>query len=323
LAQHINMPALGFGIRQATVLRWLKETGEQVAEGEVLLEVETDKVTLEIESPAAGTLLRKLVDEEAEAAAGQPIAVIGEPGEEQAAEALALQPPETPPAAGRSLSRMRAAIAHVVAASKERIPHFYTTTAVEMTAALDFRRETNKALTEGDKVSLNDLIIKATALALRRVPQLNATFDGERLCLHERINIGIAVSTEDGLLMPVVPDCGNRSLVEIARETKAIVEMARTGRLGARQAAPGTFSITNLGMFPVEAFAAIIYPPQVAILAVGKVQEEPVVRGGEVRPGRILRGTLSCDHRAADGVDAARFLAEWKKVLESPAALAE
>lgn len=320
MALAVEMPQLGFDIRKSRLLRWVKREGDAVRKGEPLAEVETEKVTLEVEAPADGVLLRTLVTEGAEAEVGTVIAYLGEPGEEVSETPVRARGGEAG-AVTRELSPMRQAIARLVSASKQQIPHFYVTAAIEMDAAVELRRQVNQEPGKGAKVSLNDLVTKGVALALVRVPQLNATWQGERLLVHEQVNIGVAVSTEEGIVIPVVGDCERKSLAEIARETAAVVERARSGRLSAREYVGGTFTISNMGMYQVESFAAIIYPPQVAILAVGRTWEEAVVRGGELQVARVMRVTVSCDHRAMDGADAARFVGELKQVMEAPAAL--
>jgi len=228
---------------------------------------------------------------------------------------------EVVPAGALEPSPARQAITRLVTASKRLIPHFYVTTAIDMTEATELRREVNRTTPAGVKVSLNDMVTKAVAVALVRVPQMNATYENGRVVLHKRVNVGIAVATDDGLVIPVVSDCQERSLVEIATKTAELVERVREGRLSDAEYCGSTFTMSNLGMYPVESFAAVIHPPQVGILAVGRVQEEAIVKEGEVRAGRVMRVTLSCDHRAVDGVDAAKFLGELKKSLESPRAL--
>lgn len=395
MAHAVEMPELGFDMKKGTIVRWLKRQGDEVKKGEPLVEIETEKVAVEVEARQDGVLLSTLVPEGAEVAVGEVIAYVAEAGEQVEPSAGAVAARETPgpaaaaeavtgppsrpgaplaqarvpaarilaslvarrlaeergidlaqvrgsgpggrivkrdvlalisaapPAAlkGQELPPMRQAIARLVTASKQQIPHFYVTAAIEMDEAVERRREINRDLPAGVKVSLNDMLVKAAAMALVRVPQLNAWYQEGRVLLHQRVNIGIAVATEQGLIVPIICDCQEKSLVEIARRAAELVARVRRGRLSEREYCGGTFTISNLGMYQVESFTAIVHPPQVAILAVGRVEEEPVVREGQVQPGRVMRATLSCDHRAVDGVDAAHFLAELKKVLEAPALL--
>ncbi|HEX8733230.1 MAG TPA: 2-oxo acid dehydrogenase subunit E2, partial [Ktedonobacterales bacterium] len=177
-------------------------------------------------------------------------------------------------------------------------------------------------LVEPVKVSVNDLIVRAVALALTRMPQINVSFDGERLLYKKRINIGIAVALEQGLIVPVVRDVDKRSLLDLARESRRLAEAARTSKLKADDLQGGSFSVSNLGMYEVESFTAIINPPESAILAVGAITPTPVATADrQVVVRDMMKITLSSDHRALDGVIAARFLQEVKGLLEQPMSL--
>lgn len=213
------------------------------------------------------------------------------------------------------LSRMRAAIARTVGDAWRNIPHFTVTVAIHMGEAENVYRELKGA---GTMVSLNDVIIKAAATALQKFPLANASFAADGIVLHNEVNIGFAVSLDDGLLVPVIKGCGGLSLKEVAARSRELIERARGGTISEADISGGTFSVSNLGMFGVEAFSAIILPPQGAILAVGAVQDDAVVRGGQVVAARIMRATLSADHRLIDGAYAARFMAELKRLLENP-----
>ena len=216
-----------------------------------------------------------------------------------------------------ALSPMRAAIAKRMPLSKAPVPHFYVTTEVAMDRAWALRAELN-ALEGQPKVSVNDLVIKACALALLRNPGVNASFQGAAIRVHHRAHIGIAVSLDQGLITPVLRDCDVKPLGQIAVESRDLAERARGGRLRAQEMTGATFSISNLGMFDVDEFSAIINPPEGAILAVGSVVEKPVVEGGEVRVGRRMKLTVSCDHRVMDGAMGARFLQDVKRLLQEP-----
>ncbi|MCC6730770.1 MAG: 2-oxo acid dehydrogenase subunit E2 [Chthonomonadales bacterium] len=220
------------------------------------------------------------------------------------------------------LSRMRRAIARRTVQSKQTVPHFYLTMPVEMDRAMTLLDEVNAASPEG-KVTVNDLVVKACAAALARFPNVNASFTpDEKLRRFASVNIGIAVGTDDGLRIPVLTGCETRSLRAISAETKDLVARARAGTLTPQEMSGGTFSVSNLGMFGVEEFGAIINAPESAILAVGAVAPEACVDpdGGFVARRR-MRVTLSCDHRAVDGLLGAKFLQEIRRVLENPISL--
>jgi pyruvate dehydrogenase E2 component (dihydrolipoamide acetyltransferase) len=168
---------------------------------------------------------------------------------------------------------------------------------------------------------VSHLIVKASALALERWPRVNAVFEEDRIRIPEGIHIGLAVAVEDGLIVPVIHDCQAKDLREIGAEARALVERVRRGRLAQDDLQGATFSVSNMGMFEIESFAAIIAPPQAAILAVGGIADEPVVQGGQVVPGKVMRLTLSADHRAIDGSLAAAFLVEVRRFLENPLSL--
>jgi pyruvate dehydrogenase E2 component (dihydrolipoamide acetyltransferase) len=215
------------------------------------------------------------------------------------------------------LSPIRAVIAKRMPLSKAPVPHFYVTAEVAMDRAWDLREELN-ALEGQPKLSVNDLVIKACALALRKNPGVNASLHGQAIRIHHRAHIGIAVALDQGLITPVLRDCDVKPLAQIAIESRDLAERARGGKLRVPEMSGATFSISNLGMFDVEEFSAIINPPEGAILAVGSVVEKPVVEGGEVRIGRRAKLTLSCDHRVMDGAMGARFLQDVKRLLQEP-----
>ncbi len=216
-----------------------------------------------------------------------------------------------------ALSSIRAAIAKRMAQAKGPVPHFYVTAEIAMDRALELREELN-TLEGHPKVSITDMVIKACALALTRHPGVNASFQGETIRVHHRAHIGIAVALEEGLITPVLRDCDRKSLTQIAVEGRDLVERARARRLRAQEISGATFSVSNLGMFDVDEFSAIINPPEGAILAVGAVVQKPVVEGDRLGIGRRMRVTLSCDHRVMDGAMGARFLQDLKRLLEEP-----
>ena len=217
------------------------------------------------------------------------------------------------------LSQMRKAIARATTQSKAPIPHFYLTSEINMERAEQFRNQykSNRVM----HPSINDLVIKAAAIALTRHPAINASFIGHAIRRHERVDIGIAVGIDDGLITPVIRNCGVKSLGEISNESKALIERARSKHLQPQEYADATFSISNLGMFDVENFIAVLIPPQAASIAVGSIRDVPVVKEDRIEAGRRMKVTLSCDHRALDGVQGAGFLKEFKHILEHPSEL--
>lgn len=220
------------------------------------------------------------------------------------------------------LSRMRRQIARVTLRSKQEKPHFYVTSEVDMTAAMGLRREINDALaSEGTRVTVNDMIIKACVDALKRYPKFNAFLDGDAIRLNDSVNVGIAMAVEDGLLMPAIRGCEGMSLREIALASKDLADRAQNGTLRPDEYTGGTFGISNLGMFDVSTFVAIIQPPQSAIVAVGTVAKKPVVRDDEIVVRQVMNATISADHRVVDGAEGAQFLIEVKRRLESPLSL--
>ena len=219
------------------------------------------------------------------------------------------------------LSRMRQTIARVTSDSKREAPHFYVTAEVDMTAAMDLRRDIIEAVAGDTRVTVNDLIVKAAALALVKYPKFNASFQGESLQMNASINIGIAIALDAGLMVPGIGNCEAKKLTDISAASKDLIERANSGHLRNEEYSETTFSISNLGMYDVESFSAIIYPPHAAVLAVGTVKEQAVVRNGELAVAQMMKATLSTDHRVADGAEAARFLVEIKEILETPVAL--
>jgi pyruvate dehydrogenase E2 component (dihydrolipoamide acetyltransferase) len=414
------MPKAGQSMTEGRIVSWLKKEGERVERGEPLLEIETDKANLEVESLDAG-VLRKILHQAGETVPVlSVVGVLGSPDEpidvaalRQAAQVspspvaapapvaapVAVSAPAPPPApharpsvtaapglaasggrlfasplarrvardrgvelrglrgtgpGGRVLRRdveeaparaaapgplaarldgasrpypppsprppaqvpvegMRKAIASALQQSKQTIPHFYAAIAADVTTALELKRSLEAT---GTKVSVNDLVVRAVAVALGDEPRMSCRVFPDRIEYPGDINIGIAVGTEEGLVVPVVLKAQTRDLAGIAAECRRLVEAAGARKLiGSGQ---GTFTISNLGMFGVESFSAIINPPEGAILAVGAARPELVPYGGGFFPRSILRLTVSCDHRAIDGVLAARFLARLKHLLEQP-----
>ncbi|KAB2349496.1 dihydrolipoamide acetyltransferase family protein [Actinomadura rudentiformis] len=425
----ILMPRLSDTMEEGVISSWQKQPGDEVAIGDVIVDIETDKAVMEYEAYEAGVLEKILVAEGETAAIGAPIAVIAPkgaaapsaPAPAPAPEAKpepAVPPaatPATPPAAtpvpatpattappaavpaqngsagapvsrppssplARRLARdhgldlttitgtgpggrivradIEAAIRDVPAAapapaapaaapaktvmpqvdedteavplnrfrkvaarrlteSKRNAPHFYLTRDVDAEALVAFRATLNEALAPV-KISVNDLIVKACATALREHPEINVSFTEENLLFHKRVHVGVAVAVDGGLLVPVIRDTDRKGVAEIGAETRALAAKARDGKLGANEMSGGTFSVSNLGMFGIDSFSAVINPPESAILAVGAVRDEPVVRDGQIVPGKRMSVTASFDHRAIDGATGAKFLARLVELLEQP-----
>ena len=416
----VPMPKLSMTMEEGELISWVKHEGDQVRAGEVIAEVNSDKVEMEVESPADGTLVRHAAAEGDIVPVGAPIATLeteaedllggilgtpaaGETTAEAAADvdkapappadpaeagapapaadskapvvpaarrragelgvdlaavtgsgpnglvrvadveaaaapaapaepaiAAAPAPPPAQPAAAAAaagdveevpLSSMRRVVARRLVESMQSTPHFYLTTSVDAEALLEFRAELNRQLAgrgEGVKVSVNDLIVKACAVLLRANPELNVSFGGDKLLVHKRVHVGIAVAVDGGLVVPVVRDADEKSLTQVAREAGELIGRARDGKLAGDDMGGGTFTVSNLGMFGIEQFTAVINPPEAAILAVGAALPEPVATDDGVEVRRRMRLTLSIDHRALDGATGASFLAQLKDVLEQP-----
>lgn len=414
MANIIIMPKLGFDMAEGTLIRWLKSEGEAVAQGEVIAEIETDKATVEVESSFSGVVHKRIVEEGAIVPIGNPIAVVGEAGEQiDLDELLATagvpdeelaQPPATDevepeivtpeakqegngrfpggvraspvarrlakdlginlknvsgtgqggrivksdveafitsPAPGATkiempqlrsqmaestsvesveipLSKLRGLIGRRMSQAKQITPHFYLTAELDAGPLMDLRSEFNDLLPDDEKVSVNDFIIKAASLALRAFPNLNASLTEDKIIRHAQINIGIAVAVEDGLLTVVVRDVDKKPLQLIAQDARGAIQRARAGRVQPDDVQGSTFTVSNLGMYDIENFIAIINPPEAAILAIGSVAEVPVVKKDEIVPGRRLKVTLSADHRVTDGAEAARWLQIFREFIERP-----
>ncbi len=216
------------------------------------------------------------------------------------------------------LNSLRAAIGRRMTEAKQQVPHFYVTHEYDVAALLDLRKQMNTLLSDDERLSVNDFIVKAVALTLRQFPNLNASLQGSQVIRHTQINIGNAVTVEGGLLTVVCRGADRKPLKQIANEVRTMAERARQGKVHSDDIEGSTFSISNLGMFDVEHFIAIINPTEAAILAVGTAREVPVVVNGEVKPGWRMKTTLSIDHRVSDGAEAARFLQALTQYLEQP-----
>jgi pyruvate dehydrogenase E2 component (dihydrolipoamide acetyltransferase) len=417
MAAEVKLPRLGQGMESGTIVRWLKSEGEKVEKGEPLYELDTDKVTQEVEAEASGVLL-KIAVAEGEVEVGRTIAVIGKEGEEvpagdsgssgngkgEAAEAVdESEQEEGSPGRAREDERERGRAAssgteaprgaaaknggrvkasplarriarergidlagisgtgpegRVVAEDVERAavapsapaiaaaapsgqvevvplssvrktiarrltqaweaPAFQISMSADMTRALALRKRLVDRGFEGAKPTVTDVLTKACAVGLMRHRGVNALFAGDSIELHPSANVGIAVAIDQGLVVPVIPAAERLTIAQIADARAALVERARAGKLQQADLAGGTFTISNLGMFGVDVFVAVLNPPQAAILAVGATTEQAVARDGALTVAPMMSMTLTCDHRALDGATAAEFLQSVKDFLEEP-----
>jgi pyruvate dehydrogenase E2 component (dihydrolipoyllysine-residue acetyltransferase) len=413
MADEVKLPRLGQGMESGTIVKWLKSEGEKVEKGEPLYELDTDKVTQEVEAEASGVLL-KIAVQEGEVPVGQTIAVIGEEGEEVAvdvsgngsagkqadedskeegspgqareeerergreaptgeaprqpaptrdggrvkasplarriarergidlaalsgtgpegrivaedverAEAGAAAPSAAPPAAPtgevevEQLSSVRRTIARRLTEAWQA-PAFQISMSADMTRAKELHARLAEPAGEGPKPTLTDILIKASAAALMRHRAVNARFTGEAIERYPSADIGLAVAIPDGLVVPVIRGTDRRTIAEIAAARIDVVERARGGKLKQEDLDGGTFTISNLGMYGVEQFVAVLNPPQAAILAVGTVEDRPVAEDGELVVRPMMTMTQTSDHRALDGATASDFLRTVKSFLEEP-----
>jgi pyruvate dehydrogenase E2 component (dihydrolipoamide acetyltransferase) len=266
----------------------------------------------------------RIIKRDVESWASAPRAAAPSPSPAPAAAApatarLAPPVPTITPGQEIAVSNMRRVIAKRLAESKFTAPHFYVTVDVDMDAAVALREQILKV--EDVKVSFNDLVVKACAKALTRFPMVNASWGAEKITTHGGAHVGVAVAIPDGLITPVVRDADRKSILEISREVKDLARRARDRKLKPEEFTGSTFTVSNLGMYDVTEFTAIINPPESAILAVGGVRQQPVVKDGALAVGHVMKVTLSSDHRVVDGALAAQFLAEVRRLLESPISL--
>ncbi len=277
-------------------------------------------------SGPGGRIIKRDIEAFVEGRAKAPEAPAAQPAVEAAAPAAPAQPAAAPvpvPADAEytvePFTGLRQTIGKRMTESKQLAPHFYVTMDIDMAAAMALRVQLNGFVSEADKISVNDLVQKAAAIALREFPHINAAWSAEGIRLFNQVNIGHAVARENGLVTAVVRGVDRKTLGQIAKETRDLVTRAREGRMKPEEMTGATFTISNLGMFDVDEFIAIINPPQAAILAVGAVQKVPVVNAeGEIVVGQRMKATISADHRVTDGAEAARFMQAFKKALEEP-----
>ena len=413
MATKVHMEALSPTMEEGQVVKWHKSEGDNVAQGELLAEIETDKATMELVARGDG-VLRKILKVEGETApVGDVIAVIAAAGEDisalvgpsggngaspAAAKSKSDQQLEAPAPAAKTVapaapvseggrlkasplarrlaaesgveltglrgsgpggrivkrdveeagqaspaasgaapsqsfgggpefedlkvSQMRKTIARRLTESLGPVPHFFLTIDVDMDRAQQARTSINAILeARKEKISLNDLVIRATGSALRQHPGVNSAWLGDSIRRYNRVHIGVAVAVDDGLITPVIRDADRKGVADIAREVRELAGRAREKKLKPDEYTGSTFSISNLGMFGIQEFTGVINPPEAGILAVGQVQDTPVVMNGQVVVRPRMKVTMSCDHRAIDGATAAKFLQTLKAMLEEPAAI--
>lgn len=411
MAEIIRMPKMSDTMTEGVIVAWLKKVGDQVAAGDILAEVETDKATMELENYVKGTLLHIGIEEGKAVPVDAIIAIVGQKDEdiaailaaqdmpatqaaEQKIENTEKQTEEAKPAANVSsievnsssshdnrikasplakkmaedrgidlstvsgtgdngrivrrdieqyqapaaktnfavlldanrgkesfeevnVSQMRKTIARRLAESKFTAPHFYLTMEIVMDHAVAARKAINEYAEV--KVSMNDMIVKAAASALKKHPKVNSSWLGDKIRINHHVNIGVAMAVEEGLLVPVVRFADQKNLSQISSEVKAYSEKAKNKKLQPADWEGNTFTISNLGMFGIEEFTAIINPPDACIMAVGAVKETVLVENGQMRPAHVMKVTLSCDHRVVDGVVGSQFLLTFKALMEQPA----
>ena len=414
MAVRVIMPQMGLTMTNGKIVRWLKNEGDQVKKGEPLLEIKTEKIVTEVESPGDGILIKIFNQPEDLVPVTEPIAIIALDGEDTSdlikeieSEKAAGEPapadekeepkPAAAPASPAADEKVVAAtleggrikaspLAKKIAAEKGFVkelgrikgtgpggrivkkdvlayaerrmsqpstafqaaaetwtepltelrksiasrmtgswqtPHFYLETEIDAGPLQEMRTKINNSVKEEDiKFSMNDLLVKIVARVLSENRYMNATYTEQGIVCHGEVNVGVAVAIDEGLIVPVVKNADLKGLKQISGEARELITKAKDNTLGLDDITGGTFTITNLGMFPVDAFTAIVNPPEAAILAVGRVVEKPVCVNGEVVVRACMRMTLGIDHRALDGAKGARFLAALKETLENPYLLA-
>jgi len=216
------------------------------------------------------------------------------------------------------VSKLREVIGRRMSASKQQLPHFYVTSDLDAAPMMDLRRQLNSRMPDDGKFSVNDFLVKASAMALREFPNINASLDGGEIVRHGHINVGVAVALDDGLMTVVTKDVDGKPIRQLSTELRELVARARSGKVRPGDIEGSTFTVSNLGMFQVDHFIAIINPPEAAIMAVGSVRDEAVVVNGQVVPGKRLQVTLSADHRVTDGAEVARWLQVFRQYIENP-----
>jgi len=320
MAQEILIPSYGKDIPTAEIVHWHAAEGTTVSTGDILLEIQAEKAVLEIESPADGILLKIYAEENETVAIPAVVGYVGEASESVPATpppAESVPEPELPEeeaATAIPMSTMRSIIARRMQHSKTVMPHFYVKDNIDMTDLLELRKEARRE--HHFKASVNDIILKAVALTLEIYPKLNWVCVGDTIHKRKQINIAIAVALEEGLVTPVIRNVDILSLAEIHAATRDLTVRTRAKKLLPYEYKGATFSVSNMGMLGVDEFSAIINPGESAILAVGNAVDTPVVRKGEIVIRKLMKMTLSSDHRLIDGALAGQFLKKLKALLE-------
>ncbi len=381
MATRIVMSKLSPTMEEGRVLQWVKQEGDYIEAGDVVLEVETDKANMEVEALGSGILRKILIPQDATVPTGTVLGVIAAE-DEDISDLLAETTPTAPsekveegrrikasPLARRlasdrgialqairgsgpggritkrdvetatvttaasmpielgvetpyervELSQIRKAIARNLVQSLGPVPHFYLTVEIDMGHTLQLRAELNQSLKEqGAKIGINEILLKTAALALEAHPEVNVSFAGDHIRRYNRVDVGIAVAVPDGLISPVLRDVGNKGLRQISEEMADLIARGREKKLTPDEYQGATFTVSNLGMYGIDEFTAVINPPAATVLAVGATQERPTVVNGAIEIRSRMRVTLSCDHRVVDGATGAEFLATFKSMLENP-----
>lgn len=405
MATKILMPKLSDTMTEGVILKWLKKEGDKVKQGEILVEIESDKADMEVEAYDSGVVRKIFISAGEKAPIGSPIAIIAEKNEDISTLLTETPPKESSPPSsstsashpvsdvveeksalnvdserkktsplarrmarensinlnslsgtgpnGRIIKRdidrflsegkpsvqqklpqpseigtvqiselhpIRRTIAARMSESKSTVPHFYVTVEMDMEPAIAYRMQLNQVSEQ--KISFTDIIIKAVALTLQNHPNVNASYAGDTMKVYPFVHIGVAVALENGLVTPVIRNCELKGIGEINAELRDMADRARNRKLKPEEYQGATFTISNLGMYEVEEFSAIINPPEGAILAISSILEKPVVKNGTIAIGQRMKVTLSSDHRIIDGAIAASFLKDLKSMIEHPASLA-
>jgi pyruvate dehydrogenase E2 component (dihydrolipoamide acetyltransferase) len=354
MAKKILMPCLSDTMEVGTLIKWHKKIGDKIKEGDILAEIETDKAIQEFESEFNAYLLYINVKEGEKVPINKMIAIIGNKEEDISkyfkkkrifASPLAKKIAYEKKISLKKIkgsgdynriikkdiesyyknenineiyhSNLRKKIAEKLSKSKLTAPHYYLTIEINMKKIIYTKKIINEKY-PNIKISFNDLIIKAVSLSLNRHPKLNSSWKKNKIIYHSDINIGIAVSISDGLLVPVIFNADKKSLSCISYETKKKIEKAKLRKLTYSEMEGSTFSISNLGMFGIECFTSIINPPNSCILSIGSILKKPIINNDNIIPGYVIKITLACDHRIIDGVIGSKFLKTLKEILENP-----
>jgi len=327
----LTMPKWGLTMEEGTISSWLLDEGDEIEVGTEIMEIETDKIAQPVESTVAGILRRKIGEEGEEYPVKELLGIIADASVSDAdidaylasrgGAAAPVEAEEAPAAAAapakptsKPMSPMRAAISNTVTNSWT-VPQFPVTMGIDMGAAKEFRAGLKAA---GKSVSMNDMVVKACAKAIEKYPMVNANLGSKEYILNPEVNIAVAVGLDDGLMMPVVKSCQALSLEEVSSASRALIDKVKAGTCGSAEMAGGNFAISNLGMLGVDQFVALVPPGMTAILAVGGIKEEVVVKDGNMVPASTMKVTLVADHRVVDGLYSAQYLVELKRLLENP-----